>query len=74
MNNFRTAVDGRTPEELRTGRPWNKTMAVYGERVLGYPLESRNGVSQEGCHIMWRRKRFRGSTWVTQRARQLHSC
>eukprot|EP00971_Amphidinium_carterae_P290961 5778017-Amphidinium_carterae.1 len=27
MNNFRTGADGRTPEELRTGRPWKKTMA-----------------------------------------------
>eukprot|EP00971_Amphidinium_carterae_P065589 1299546-Amphidinium_carterae.2 len=30
---------GRTAEELRTGREWRKTIAVFRERVLGYPLK-----------------------------------
>eukprot|EP00971_Amphidinium_carterae_P031877 628135-Amphidinium_carterae.1 len=31
--------DGRTAEELSSGRAWRKTTAVFGERVLGYRLK-----------------------------------
>eukprot|EP00971_Amphidinium_carterae_P188105 3733725-Amphidinium_carterae.1 len=32
INHFRVGADGRTPEELRTGRAFKKTMANFGEK------------------------------------------
>eukprot|EP00971_Amphidinium_carterae_P257179 5105762-Amphidinium_carterae.1 len=37
LNCYRAGADGCTAEELRGGRAWRKTIAVFGERVLGYP-------------------------------------
>eukprot|EP00971_Amphidinium_carterae_P158159 3135201-Amphidinium_carterae.1 len=36
---YRLGAEGKTPEELRTGRAWRKTMATFGERLLGFPLK-----------------------------------
>eukprot|EP00971_Amphidinium_carterae_P115368 2284902-Amphidinium_carterae.1 len=39
INCYRLGAEGKTPEELRTGRAWRKTMAAFGEMVLGFPLK-----------------------------------
>eukprot|EP00971_Amphidinium_carterae_P144403 2861895-Amphidinium_carterae.1 len=39
-NCYRTGADGRTAEELRTGRTFKRPAAIFGEKVLGYPLKT----------------------------------
>ncbi|CAK0796647.1 unnamed protein product [Prorocentrum cordatum] len=38
INRFRVGADGRTGEELRTGRKWERASVAYGERVKGKRL------------------------------------